>query len=96
MRKDNNRRVGEIIRELMKNPKLSEKLDNLDAIDVWKEIIGAPLCRYITDQKIYKGVLYIKLKSAVVRNELSYKRSDFIQQINQRIGKKLISDIVLK
>ncbi|MDA0681950.1 MAG: DUF721 domain-containing protein [Bacteroidetes bacterium] len=96
MRGNNNRKVGDIIRKLMKNPKLAEKLDMLNALDAWEEIIGAPISKYITDQKIYKGILYVKLKSAVVRNELSYKKSDFISQINQKVGKKLITDIVLK
>ena len=96
MRGNNNRKVGDIIRKLMTNPKLAEKLDKLNALDAWEEIIGAPISKYITDQKIYKGILYVKLKSAVVRNELSYKKSDFISQINQKVGKKLITDIVLK
>ena len=96
MRGNNNRKVGDIIRKLMKNPKLAEKLDMLNALDAWEEIIGAPISKYITDQKIYKGILYVKLKSAVVRNELSYKKSDFISQINQKVGRKLITDIVLK
>ena len=30
MRGNNNRKVGDIIRKLMKNPKLAEKLDQLD------------------------------------------------------------------
>ena len=96
MRGNSNRKVGDIIRKLMKNPKLAEKLDMLNALDAWEEIIGAPISKYITDQKIYKGILYVKLKSAVVRNEISYKKSDFISQINQKVGKKLITDIVLK
>ena len=96
MRGNNNRKLGDVIRRLMKHPRLAEKLDKLDALDAWEEIIGIQLCKYITEQKIYKGILYVKLKSAVVRNELSYKKSDFISQINQKIGKKLITDIVLK
>ena len=96
MRGDNNRKIGDIISKLMKNPKLSERLDHLDAIDIWEGIIGPPLSKYITDQRIYKGVLYIKLKSSVVRNELSYKKTEFIKRINQEIGKELITDIVLK
>ena len=96
MRGDNNLKIGDIISKLMKNPKLSEKLDNLDAIDIWEKIIGPPLSKYITDQRVHKGVLYIKLKSSVVRNELSYKKTEFIKQINQEIGKELITDIVLK
>jgi len=96
MRGNNNRVIGDIIRKLMKNPKLAGKLDELDALQAWEEIIGKQICNYITDQKIYKGTLYVKLKSAVVRNELSYKKSEFISQINNRLGKKLLNNIVLK
>ncbi len=96
MRGNNNRKVGDIIRKLMKNPNLAEKLDKLNALDAREEIIGAPISKDITDQKIFKGILYVKIKSALVRNELSYKKTDFITQINQKVGKKLITDIVLK
>ena len=83
MRGDNNLKIGDIISKLMKNPKLSEKLDNLDAIDIWEKIIGTDLQNILTDKRVHKGVLYIKLKSSVVRNELSYKKTEFIKQINQ-------------
>ena len=92
----NNRVIGDIIRKLMKNPKLAGKLDELDALQAWDEIIGKQICKYVADQKIYKGTLYVKLKSAVVRNELSYKKSELISQINNRLGKKLLTNIVLK
>ena len=96
MRGNNNRVIGDIIRKLMKNPKLAGKLDELDALQAWEEIIGKQICKYVTDQKIYNGTLYVKLKSAVVRNELSYKKSELISQINNRLGKKLLTNIVLK
>lgn len=96
MRSNDHRRVGDIIKKLMKHPKLSEKLDKLDVIEIWEELIGHALCKYITDQKIYKGILHVKLKSSVVRDELSYKKSSIILQINQRLGKVLITDIYLK
>ena len=96
MRGNKNRIIGDIIRKLMKNPKLAGKLDELDALQAWEEIIGKQICKYVADQKIYKGTLYVKLKSAVVRNELSYKKSELISQINNRLGKKLLTNIVLK
>jgi len=96
MRGNNNRVIGDIIRKLMKNPKLAGKLDELDALQAWEEIIGKQICKYVADQKIYKGTLYVKLKSAVVRNELSYKKSELISQINNRLAKKLLTNIVLK
>ena len=96
MKKDNSQKIGDIINKLMKNPKLSIKLDKIDAIEAWEEIIGKPLHKYINEQKIYKGILYVKIKSSVVRNELSYEKSNLIKKINDKLGKDIISDIILR
>ena len=96
MRGKNTHNVGDIIRKLMKNPKLEGKLDELDALAIWDDLIGDALIKYIVHQKIYKGILHVKLKSAPMRNELSYKKTELQQQINERLGKPFLKDIILK
>lgn len=96
MRGSNNRKVGDIIRKLMKNPKLSAKLDELDALEAWEKILGKNLLKFVVKQRLYKGKLYVKLKSAPLRNELSYKKNNLIEQINQKIGKEIIKEIILQ
>ena len=96
MRGNNTNNVGDIIRKLMKNPKLAERLDELDALEVWKELIGKQLQNYITDARMVKGSLLIKVKSAPLRNELSYKKTNLIKQINTKLGKEVVKEIVLK
>ena len=96
MRGKNTHNVGDIIRKLMKNPKLAGKLDELDALSLWDDLMGDALMKYITGRKIYKGTLYVKLKSAPMRNELSYKKTELLQQINNRLGKPFLKDIILK
>ena len=96
MRRNNTNNVGDIIRKLMKNPKLADRLDELDALDIWKELIGKQLQNYITEARITKGSLLIKVKSAPLRNELSYKKTDLIKQINKKLGKGVVKEIVLK
>ena len=96
MRGKNTHNVGDIIRKLMKNPKLAGKLDELDALAIWDDLIGDALIKYIVSQKIYKGILHVKLKSAVMRNELSYKKTELQQKINKQLGKPFLKDIILK
>ena len=96
MRSKNTHNVGDIIRKLMKNPKLSVKLDELDSLAIWDDLMGEALIKYIINRKINKSVLYVKLKSAPMRNELSYKKTELLQQINKRLGKPFLKDIVLK
>jgi hypothetical protein len=88
--------LSSVIRKILKNPKLSRKLDDIRIIEIWDEIIGKNLQKYVIDSKVYKGKLYIKLKSSTLRNEFTYQKSDLIRQINQRFGKKVIEDIILK
>ena len=80
----------------MKNPKLADKLDELDALEVWKELIGKQLQNYITEARMIKGSLLIKVKSAPLRNELSYEKTDLIKQINTKLGKVVVKEIILK
>ena len=96
MRGNNTYNVGEIIKKLMKNPKLASKLDELDALSIWDDIIGEALKKYIINQKIIKDKLYIKLSSAPMRNELSYKKTELKSRINKQLGKNFIKEIILQ
>jgi len=96
MRGNNSNNVGDIIRKLMRNPKLADKMDELDALDVWKELIGDNLQKFMIGAKMYKGNLHVKLSSSVLRNELSYKKSELKERINQKLGKEIVKEIILK
>ena len=96
MRGNNTNNIGEIIRKLMKSPKLAEKMEELDALDVWKELIGDNLQKFVGGAKMYKGNLYVKLSSSVLRNELSYKKNELKEQINKKLGREIVKEIILK
>ena len=96
MKRDNTNIIGDIVRKLMRNPKLAKKLDELDALNICKEVIGEKLNKYINDIIISNGKLIIKLKSAVLRNELSYQKTNIITKVNNKLGKEIIKELILK
>tara|TARA_Y100000746_G_C15424789_1_gene415891 strand:+ start:427 stop:723 length:297 start_codon:yes stop_codon:yes gene_type:complete len=98
MRKSNSNMnsLSTIMRKILKNPKLSKRLNNIKIIEIWNELIGNNLEKYVLDSKVYKGKLFIKLKSSTLRNEFTYKKSELLKQINNRFGKQVIDDIVFK
>lgn len=96
MRRSNSNNIGHIIRKLMRSPKLAEKMNELDALDVWKELIGHNLQKFVVSAKIYKGNLHVKLSSSVLRDELSYKKSELKEQINHKLGRDIVKEIILK
>ena len=88
--------LSTIIRKILKNPKLSKRLDNIKIIEILNELIGSNLEKYVLDSKVYKRKLFIKLKSSTLRNEYTYKKSELLKQINNRFGKQVIDDIIFK
>ena len=88
--------LSSVIRKILKNPKLSRRLDDIRIIEIWDEIIGKNLQKYVIDSKVYKGKLYVKLKSSTLRNEFTYQKSELILKINNKFGKKIINDIIFK
>jgi len=88
--------LSTLINKIISNPKISQRLDNLKALEHLEEILGKNIQKYILDAKIFNNKLLIKIKSSTVRNELSYQKEKMIIEINKKMGKKLISEIILK
>ena len=88
--------LSTLINKIISNPKISQRLDNLKALEYLEEILGKNIQKYILDDKIFNNKLLIKIKSSTVRNELSYQKEKMIIEINKKMGKKLISEIILK
>tara|TARA_B110000438_G_C15646670_1_gene577775 strand:- start:261 stop:551 length:291 start_codon:yes stop_codon:yes gene_type:complete len=96
MRRSNQQAIGAVIKKLLKNQKLEGRLKELDVLKLSKELLGKNLMKYINDLSVKNGTLIIKIKSAVVRNELSYQKSEIIKKINEQVGNEIIKEIILK
>tara|TARA_B100000900_G_scaffold297357_1_gene255888 strand:- start:6237 stop:6527 length:291 start_codon:yes stop_codon:yes gene_type:complete len=96
MRRNNINTIGQVIKRLTKNNKLSKRLYVLNILDVWNNIIGKDLEKYVKSTKLVDDKLYIALRSSIVRNEMSYKKTELIQRINKKLNKDVIKDIILK
>jgi len=96
MRRNNINTIGQVIKKLIKNNKLSKRLDDLNVLDVWNNIMGKDLEKYVKSTKLVDDKLYIALRSSIVRNEISYKKTELIQRINKKLNKDVIKDIILK
>ncbi len=96
MKKNNLNSINKIIKKIVSNPKLSIRLEELDAIEIWYNLIGNNLKKYILDSRVSEGVLYVKVKSATVKNELFYRKEMLIDKINSELKKQLIQDINIK
>ena len=95
-RKSNQQSLGEVIQDFLKQNGWESKLDEVKIIMEWDKVLGPSLAKYTQEVFIQNKKLHIRLNSSTLRQELSYKKSDIVNDLNAAVGKEVISDIILK
>lgn len=88
--------VSDVLRNIIRGYRLDKKIDALDLVNSWKRVLGPGIANYTIDVLFKKETLYVKLSSAVLREELSYGKPKIIQMLNEDIGKEIVKDIVFR
>lgn len=95
-RKSNEMPIKEAIERLLQVYKLDTKMVELDAVKCWEEMMGPAVARRTREIFINKKVLYLKLDSAPLKEELLMGKSLIVQRMNERMGKEVITDVFFK
>ncbi len=93
---ENNLKIDSLIKFFIKKNNLENGLENVKIKDLWHELMKNGVANYTTDINLKNGTLYIKLKSSVLREELSYGKEKIVKLLNEKLKKDLIKKIVLR
>jgi hypothetical protein len=88
--------VRSILGDVLKYNRLEKGIEELDIKAAWAKLMGNGVTNYTEDVQVNEGVLYVKLSSAVLREELSYGKEKIIKLINEELRKEVILKIVLR
>ena len=87
--------VGELIQEFYELHKGPDYVDELKVINSWKKVVGPFIASHTIDLAIRNHMLYVRVDSDALRSELSYSKSLLLKNLNDLVGKELITEIVL-
>jgi predicted nucleic acid-binding Zn ribbon protein len=96
MRRSETQSLGSVIKEYLKESRMDGKLAEIEAVNSWETIIGKTIARATTQIYIKNGVLYVHLRSSIVRNELFMMRHQIVHAMNHHVGRQVIREIVLR
>ena len=96
MRRSNVQNINEVVNALLKEFKIDHKIKEVRLINSWNEALGNNVARATSKIFIKERVLFVYLKSSVVRNELMMLKTSIIKTLNDRAGESVIDDIVLR
>jgi predicted nucleic acid-binding Zn ribbon protein len=95
-RASNSTTLKEAIERLLHAYKLKGKMQELDIVSAWEELMGSVIARRTREIYVKNKVLYIHLDSSVLREELQMGKSSLIRILNEKFGEGCIDDVVLK
>ena len=95
-RSSNESSISEVLQQFIQVNKLESGMDKIDVEQAWKSLMGNGVNSY-TQEVILKGsTLYVKLTSAVLRQELSYGKDKIIKMLNEELRKDVVTNLVLR
>ncbi|MDD2564954.1 MAG: DUF721 domain-containing protein [Salinivirgaceae bacterium] len=87
--------LGQAIEEWINSYSANEKLGEMSVINNWETIVGGHMAQLTKGLRIIDKVLYVKLSSGVVKQELQMIRIPLKNRINKEYGYEVLSDIQL-
>jgi hypothetical protein len=87
--------LSKIIEDVFSQKHFRIGIDNIKVQDAWVKTMGKNIQKYTYKVYYKKGVLCVKLKSSVLKEELTFEKVKIIKLINNELGKEYIKDMEL-
>lgn len=94
MARTNDKSLKEAIEQMLQVYKLRRKFDETALVLAWPDIMGKSVANRTKDIFIRERKLFVRIESAVIKNEMVLMRSNIIDRMNERMGRKVIEEIV--
>ena len=94
MGRTNDKPIKEAIEQMLRVYKLRRKFDETSLVVAWPEMMGKAIANRTKDIFIRDRKMFIRIESAVIKNELVMMRSNIIDKLNERAGSSVIDEII--
>lgn len=96
MRKKDTQPIKSVIREYIDALGHRRKLREVNIISSWENIMGKAIANHTKSVFIKRKVLFVKLDSPALRNELLMRKEQIIKHLNDFAGETIIEKVVLQ
>lgn len=92
-RTSNEAPLKEVLDRWLKAYGYDGKMKEIEIIKMWPEMMGTAVAHRTKEIYIKDKKLYLKMDSAVMRDELAHGKDVIIQRINEAAGFEIINDV---
>lgn len=96
MRRKNTEKLSDILGQVLKQNHLDEKIYEKRVIDCWGTVLGEAVNQYTTQLFFKNHTLFVKISSAVLRNELFMAREQIKKSLNLHVQSNVVKEIIFQ
>lgn len=82
------------IEALLDAYKLRKPFNESSVIANWEKYVGVPIAKQTSKIYINNKVLFVRIESPVMRNELKMMKSKILDSINENYAEKMIEEVI--
>lgn len=86
--------VAALLEGVLEDLGVAGKVRECQAMLAWESVAGPQLARHARAVRVQRGRLQLAVPSAVWRTHLSFSKQQLVERINQRLGRRVIRDLV--
>ena len=97
MRKKNTESIGEVLKAFFEeNQFLKNKTAESRLITGWASLLGETIASYTSNVYFKNGILYVHLRSSVLRAELMMSKDRLITSLNEYTKTDILKNIIFR
>lgn len=89
-------KLGDALKQFVQNSKLKNGIRAAQIEEVWLELMGNTIAKYTDKIYIFDQKLFIETSVGPLKNELGFQKQQIIERVNEKMGEKFITDVIIK
>ena len=88
------KKLGNILQQYFISSNIQPILKRYEALRIWPDVVGEKIAMETEPLRVKDGIIFVKVKSDVWRNELVYYKSDLIKRLNDKLNRETVKEII--
>ena len=87
--------IRKIILPIIDDMGIDKPIKKYQALREWSSIVGDKINAVTEPVRVENGKMFVRVKSDAWRNEIFFLKDQILRELNKKLGKQIIQDIIL-
>jgi len=96
MRLNNDETLKDALQRFSNDRQFKTKLRQAKINSLWPELMGSAIANYTSEIVVRNRILYLRINSSSLKQELTYGKEKILNLINEELGEEFLKDVIIR